>query len=228
MISLVFTMCISYKGIMNNLDSSQQTAFVTRYQTADGYIAVIGVLCPEHLLCTCQKAFSQLEQYNLGASADCVMIDACLSRLLRLCAPPWVRFLGASIYVPHAAEPCGGVAGDLTFDEESATGTFTIFDSNIFGFAFPGAGAMILIGPERDARILFQQMKQELANQPVTRQKILHFLNTAIVFPGQILFVTDGSGGSAGCVFARGADAHSSLEWVTPFTDAEYGDMYGR
>ena len=82
MISLVFTMCISYKGIMNNLDSSQQTAFVTRYQTADGYITVIGGLCPEHLLCTCQKAFSQLEQYNLGASADCVMIDASLSRLL--------------------------------------------------------------------------------------------------------------------------------------------------
>ena len=107
MISLVFTMCISYKGIMNNLDSSQQTAFVTRYQTADGYIAVIGVLCPEHLLCTCQKAFSQLEQYNLGASADCVMIDASLSRLLRLCAPPWVRFLGASIY-PQRSKNCAG------------------------------------------------------------------------------------------------------------------------
>ena len=73
--------------------------------------------------------------------------------------------------------------------------------------------AMLFAGAESDARRLHSIALQELAMPPLSRNSICFFLDRAISFSGQFLLVTDGSGGSTGCM-ALQSDGHRSILWL--------------
>lgn len=204
--------------------------FAGRFQTADGYDILAGGLCPAGSRTTALQALSALEQCSLGPSRDCVVIDVCLSRILCRCAPENVRFLAASVFVPNAPELCGGVAGDIACEESSADGDFAKLAENVFGFALPGAGAMLFTGEEAEARRLHSLALTALRTLPLSQEHIDVFLGLALPCSGRFLFVTDGSGGSAGCMAAQ-SDGQCSVLWLptSPTQNSfQRGDCHGR
>lgn len=187
--------------------------FAGSFETADGFSVLAGGLCPVGTRAASLQALSALQQLSLGSSKDCVVIDARLSQMLRQSAPEHVRFLAASVYVPGAPELCGGIAGDIDCQESSADGDFVQLDEAVFGFALPGAGAILFAGAESDARRLHSIALRELDVLPLSRESICFFLEQAFAFSGQFLFVTDGSGGSTGCM-ALQSGSHRSILWL--------------
>ena len=195
-------------------ETENLTPFAGRYQTADGYPVLAGGLCAAGRAGECRRALSGINRLRFGSGRDCVVVDACLARLLKRAAPPGVRYLAASISVPGAPDLCGGVAGDIVCDEDSAEGALARL-AGVYGFALPGAGAMLMTGARAEARRLYETALQALAPLPLTKGRIARFFERASGFPGQFLLVTDGSGGSCGCMGIRTADS-SAIMWLPP------------
>ena len=188
--------------------------FCAEFVTADGFPVLVGGLCPPARKNDCLSHMALLKQLALGQSRDCVVIDVQLSHLLHKVAPPDVRYMAASVLVPGATQLCGGVAGDLLCEESSADGAFARLAEGVFGFALPGAGAMLMCGEEAQCRQLYEAAAAALL-PPLKRPRIQSFLESLPPFSGQFLFVTDGSGGSAGCMCTYSSEGLTPL-WLPP------------
>lgn len=196
--------------------------FSSSFVTADGFPLLVGGLCPSGEAAACISHLTQLNQLTLGDSRDCVVIDVQLSRLLQKAAPPGVRFVAASVLVPDANQLCGGVAGDLFREEQSADGAFSPLADGVCGFALPGAGAMLMVGDAAEAHRIYKFAAKTLV-PPLTRSSIHLFLEQLPPFSGSLLFVTDGSGGSVGCMYTRSPQSDTLL-WLSPTEPAKRGD----
>lgn len=188
--------------------------FCAECVTADGFSVLVGGLCPPARKNDCVSHLALLKQLTLGQSRDCVVIDVQLSHLLHKVAPPDVRYMAASVLVPGATQLCGGVAGDLLCEESSADSAFVRLADGVFGFALPGACAMLMCGEETQCRQLYEAAAAALL-PPLSRTCIQSFLDSLPAFAGQFLFVSDGSGGSAGCMYAYTSE-DSTLFWLPP------------
>lgn len=192
---------------------SALTPFAACFETADGYSLLAGGLCPMCQQEACLRHLARLNHLSLGPSRDCVVIDVRLGQLLQQAAPPGVRFLAASVFVPCASQLCGGVAGDILSGETSADSLFSALAEGVFGFALPGAGAMLMTGLEAESRRLYESAVHMLSRLPLTRGDICAFLKESEAFSGQFLFVSDGSGGSAGCMCTH-SGGHREILWL--------------
>ena len=188
--------------------------FCAKHVTADGFPVLAGGLCPPSQRNDCISHLALLKQLTLGQSRDCVVVDVQLNRLLHQIAPPNVRYMAASVLVPNATQLCGGIAGDLLSKESSADGAFAHLADGVFGFALPGACAMLMCGEEIQCRQLYQAAASALL-PPLNRACIQSFLESLQPFPGQFLFVTDGSGSSAGCMCTYSSEGLTPL-WLPP------------
>ena len=199
--------------------------FCTEYVTADGFPVLVGGLCPPGQENDCVSHLALLKQLPLGPSRDCVVIDVQLSRLLHQIAPPDVRYMAASVRVPEATQLCGGIAGDLLSEESSADGSFIRLAEGVFGFALPGAGAMLMCGEETQCQQLYRAAAAALL-PPLSHACILSFLESLPAFSGHFLFVTDGSGSSAGCMCTYSSEGLTLL-WLPPAPEsAKRGDAH--
>lgn len=187
--------------------------FCAECVTADGFSVLVGGLCPPGRKNDCVSHLSLLKQLTLGQSRDCIVIDVQLSHLLHKAAPPDVRYMAASVLVPGATQLCGGVAGDLLCEESSADGAFIRLSEGVFGFALPGACAMLMCGEETQCRQLYKAAAG--LRPPLNRTCIQSFLESLPAFSVQFLFVSDGSGGSAGCMYAHSSEGRTLL-WLPP------------
>lgn len=194
--------------------------FAGSFETADGFPMLVGGLCPpgqgEKSLCM----LAALSSTAFGPYHDGLAIDVRLCRILRQIAPPGIRFLAASICVAQAASPCGGIAGDIFSEPQSSDGSFSWIADGIFGFALPGVGAALILGSELQSRRFYETAISFLNLSGLTKKRTEDFLKSVSVYPIQFLFVTDGSGGSTGCMCAR-SDERSVTLWLPPF-DGKY------
>lgn len=196
--------------------------FAAGFETADGFPLLAGGLCPAGQQAFCLRHMFLLNRLSLGPSRDCMVIDVGLCQLLRQAAPPGIRFLAASVFVPGAPQLCGGVAGDILRCESSADGMFAVLSDNVSGFALPGACSMLIAGPEATARQLYRSAAHVFSRLPLCRTDIGAFLRGAAAFPCEFLFVSDGSGGSAGCMCTQTHGQQKALWLPTDQADTNF------
>jgi hypothetical protein len=188
-------------------------SFLAKYKTVDGYSVVVGGFCDQGGATICLESFKALSSVTFGISGDGVLIDAQLARLLRKHAPLELRIVAASIHIPGATEVCGGVIGDVFSEDTSAEGDFVELSDTIFGFALPGVAAAMMIGKKEDAIKLYEAAKRCFVEAPHTSSQINKFIALASDYSGQIIFVSDGTGGAVGCIYLQESNRSETL-WV--------------
>ncbi len=196
--------------------------FAACFETADGYSLLAGGLCPMRQQKASLRHLARLNHLSLGPSRDCVVIDVRLGQLLQQAAPPGIRFLAASVFVPCTSQLCGGVAGDILRRETSADGMFSTLAEGVFGFALPGAGAMLMTGLEAESRRLYESAVHMLSHLPLTHRDICAYLKESEAFSGQFLFVSDGSGGSTGCMCTHSCGRQEILWLPVPAKESNF------
>lgn len=187
--------------------------FMGAFKTADGFPMLAGGLCHIGSREKCLQSLSKLNDTIFGSYRDGIAIDFRLGQILREAAPLNTRFLAANISIPNVAQLCGGVAGDILCQDDSASGTIINLDNGVWGFALPGAGAALIIGSALEAKKLFETARTLLTSLPLTQRRILKFLELAGLSSEEFLFLTDGSGGSVGCMCIQSGKYRSTL-WL--------------
>ena len=116
----------------------------------------------------------------LGSSTDGLVIDVCLARLVRTLFPG-AAAAGASIYIPGAREPCGGVAGDPAELEHSAQDNVFTLTNGLVGFAFPGQFSVIGAFSQDEICTLLRETKAQFRGEKATRPQLEAFLKDLVI-----------------------------------------------
>lgn len=175
------------------------------------YPAAVGGLCERGTEEKCIGLLKEIESFELVPTADGVVLDAQLFRVLQESAPKEFRYAAMTVAVPWPVQPCGGIAGGLWEDVESAPGTLCRLDNRIWGFALPGACASIMLAEKATAAEIYDQAQK--LYWPLQRDDIETLLTYMQTLEGEFLFVSDGCGGSCGCLSTIVHGKRNSL-WV--------------
>lgn len=175
------------------------------------YPAAVGGICRKGSEGMCIEQLKSMENIEMLPTADGVLIDAQLSLALQQFASDELTYAAMTAAFPWPDQPCGGIAGRLWDRAESAPGTLCQFEDGLWGFALPGACACIMSVQASDAEKLYG-LACELP-LPLQREDIETYLAYVQEVGGQFLFVSDGSGGSCGCLCVIANENRNSL-WL--------------
>lgn len=164
-------------------------------------------------LFACPTELALPVRFPFGSYRDSVAIDVRLVQLLQQCCAESAA-AGASIYIPAADAPCGGVAGNFTETCTSADNTIWQLASGLRGFAIPGRLSVIGSYSGHEIHTLFVTANTLFANQTVNRPGLQKLLAAMAALKKEAILISDGSGGQQGCaaVVTPSGERHIFLE----------------
>ena len=166
--------------------------YLAQGRTAEGYPYAVAALY------AIEPTAFPVSEYPFGSYTDGLAIDVRLTQLLRACCGESLA-AGASIHVPAASAPCGGIAGDPKEEPGSAEKKIFCLSAGLLGFAIPGLLSVIGDYSEAEMSGLFEQIQSEYANTPLTRSGLQLLLAELQSRRRTALLISDGSGGQQGC-----------------------------
>lgn len=187
--------------------------FVVKTAFHDGSAAAFGGICLKGYAQACTAALSAVADMRLSPTKDGLFLDAQLADILRKIAPPQWRYAVASVHVPWPEAPCGGIGGNIWEEVESAAGTLAQLEPGLYGCAFPGACACLMLCGGAEASRFFARLREFSAGAPLGNADVRQLAAMADGFHGQLLLCTDGSGGSVGCILSK-RDAKAEICWL--------------
>lgn len=187
-------------------------AFADHYFTRDRRHLLIGGFCEDGTVTKCKNMLSALSAVFCTSSTDCVMVDAWLSRQIVSMVPPEMKLLAATIQVPGCPLPCGGVFGDPHEIEGSANASLS-FHHSMYAFALPGSVGVSLRCSQEDAVFLYKRARSLFSSGHANYHSLMDFSSDIARRSNEYLMISDGSGGSTGCLMLRGKNYSTSL-WL--------------
>lgn len=187
--------------------------FVVQSKFENGIPVALGGVCQRGYGRACSDSAKGVKSICLTPSCDGLFLDAQIAHIVRTIAIPQWKYAAVSVNVSGPKTPCGGIAGDIWTDWESAEGTLAQLEPGIFGCAFPGKCACIMICNEAEATALFRKIQGFASKLPLTKKIIQQFAEEISHINARVLFCTDGSGGSIGCVLTKD-DKGMKVCWV--------------
>jgi hypothetical protein len=187
-------------------------AFAEHYFTRDGRHILAGGFCEDSAVSKCRDMLSSLSSVSCVSSLDCVVVDAWLSRQTVSMVPSEMKLLAATIQIPGCRFPCGGILGDPHEAGDSANAS-VVCSHGMYVFALPGSIGVALRCSREKASFLYGRARRLFSRGVADSGSLICFSSDVARLTREYLLVSDGSGGSTGCLFIRGRNNSSSL-WL--------------
>jgi len=164
---------------------------VLKTTNADGYMVVIGGICPRGMKEEAIHAYQSISKMKLGQSKDEFLIDYTLAKAITKVSPNWIFLVGASICIEGVNNNTGGIIGNPFREYISSEEDIEEIIEGLYLISFPGGPGVAYAGSYAEGILL----KKLILNFKLSQStKVEDIINSLDEITNLYILVTDGCG----------------------------------